>query len=73
LCDYIIVHELCHLAVLNHGPAFWNLVAQQIPEYQNCVAELKVIDRLGGSVARLTALQEGQGIQTGDKITVGHK
>jgi len=61
------------LAVLNHGPAFWNLVAQQIPEYQNCVAELKVIDRLGGSVARLTALQEGQGIQTGDKITVGHK
>jgi len=68
LRDYIIVHELCHLAELNHGQKFWNLVAQQIPEYQNCVAELKVVDRLGGSTAKLVALQESHFIQTGDKI-----
>ena len=53
LQDYIIVHELCHLAELNHGADFWNLVAQQIPRYTKCVAELKSIDKLGGSVRTL--------------------
>lgn len=31
LQDYLIVHELCHLAEMNHGKGFWDLVAQQIP------------------------------------------
>jgi len=53
LQDYIIVHELCHLQELNHGKNFWNLVAQQIPEYQTCVNELRVIDKMGGSVQML--------------------
>lgn len=58
LRDYIIVHELCHLAELNHGQNFWNLVAQQIPDYQQCVAELKIIDRqAGGSVEKLVMLR----------------
>jgi predicted metal-dependent hydrolase len=57
LRDYIIVHELCHLAELNHGHGFWNLVAQQIPNYQQCVAELKVVDKLGGSVKMLQEVQ----------------
>lgn len=34
LADYIVVHELCHLAQMNHGPKFWNLVAQTMPEYK---------------------------------------
>lgn len=34
LADYLIVHELCHLAQMNHGPKFWSLVAEQIPEYK---------------------------------------
>jgi predicted metal-dependent hydrolase len=47
LSDYIIVHELCHLAELNHGKKFWDLVAQQIPEYRNVVSELRALDRAG--------------------------
>ncbi len=31
LQDYLIVHELCHLSVFNHGPDFWSLVKEQIP------------------------------------------
>jgi predicted metal-dependent hydrolase len=33
LCDYIIVHELCHLGELNHGPKFWDLVSRTVPNY----------------------------------------
>lgn len=57
LQDYIIVHELCHLMELNHGQAFWNLVAEQIPHYQLCVAELRAIDALGHSVFTLQLVQ----------------
>jgi len=34
LIDYLIVHELCHLKELNHSPAFWNIVSQQIPDFK---------------------------------------
>lgn len=47
LRDYIIVHELCHLKHLNHGKEFWDLVAQQMPEYRTCVHELHVLDKAG--------------------------
>ena len=33
LCDAVIVHELCHLKEFNHGKAFWDLVAETIPDY----------------------------------------
>jgi len=34
LADYIIVHELCHIKEMNHGPKFWSLVAQTEPDYR---------------------------------------
>ncbi len=41
LSDYVIVHELCHLKELNHSPRFWNLVAEQIPNWKKLRKELK--------------------------------
>jgi predicted metal-dependent hydrolase len=32
--DYVVVHEICHLAEHNHGPAFWRLVEQRRPSYR---------------------------------------
>lgn len=41
LADYIIVHELCHLEEMNHSPKFWNLVANEIPDYLSRRKELR--------------------------------
>jgi len=34
--DYVIVHELSHLKVMDHSPAFWEIVEQVMPDYQKC-------------------------------------
>lgn len=31
--DYVAAHEVAHLVEMNHGPAFWALVAQLCPGY----------------------------------------
>jgi len=56
LQDYIIVHELCHLGELNHGKNFWDLVAQQVPHYELCIAELKVVEATSFTTSRLSSL-----------------
>lgn len=33
MSDYVIVHELCHLAEFNHGKNFWKLVSRCVPDY----------------------------------------
>ena len=32
--DYVIIHEIAHLAHPNHGPHFWALVAEFSPRYK---------------------------------------
>ncbi|MDF2605813.1 MAG: zinc protease [Bacillales bacterium] len=32
--DYVVVHEMCHMAHLNHDRSFWRLVGKIIPDYK---------------------------------------
>jgi predicted metal-dependent hydrolase len=45
LCDYVIVHELCHLKELNHGPKFWSAVEAVLPNYQELIGELRIVEK----------------------------
>lgn len=33
--DYVIIHELAHIAVLDHSPRFWAVVERTDPEYRS--------------------------------------
>ncbi len=39
--DYVIVHELCHVAHKNHGKKFWQEVESVMPDYQQRRKELR--------------------------------
>jgi predicted metal-dependent hydrolase len=39
--DYVIVHELCHLAHHNHSASFWQLVAHHYPNFKQSRRWLK--------------------------------
>ncbi|MDR3279698.1 MAG: M48 family metallopeptidase [Synergistaceae bacterium] len=32
VCEYIVVHELCHMKQMNHSPAFWTEVRAALPD-----------------------------------------
>ena len=32
--EYVVIHELCHLLVPNHSPAFWREVERILPDYR---------------------------------------
>ena len=39
--DYVVVHELAHIAHHNHGPQFWALVERYMPDYRQRRAMLR--------------------------------
>lgn len=41
LRDYIMLHELCHLKYLNHGPEFHALLENVCPDHRKLQQELK--------------------------------
>ena len=43
--DYVVVHELAHLIELNHGPAFWEIVARVMPDWSAASDLLDARDR----------------------------
>ena len=43
LCDYVIVHELVHLKVRNHGKLFKSLRYAYLPGWEEMERELGVI------------------------------
>ncbi len=40
LVDYVLTHELAHLREAHHGPAFWQLLALVMPDYDERKREL---------------------------------
>ncbi|MBI2911853.1 MAG: M48 family metallopeptidase [Chloroflexi bacterium] len=42
IVDYVVVHELCHLLHLNHGPQFWEQVERLVPDYRFRRRELRL-------------------------------
>lgn len=39
--DYVVWHEVCHLAVMDHSPRFWSLVAHHCPSHREHAAWLR--------------------------------
>jgi len=39
--DYVVVHELSHLRVMDHSPRFWDTVRTIVPDYETLRGQLK--------------------------------
>lgn len=39
--DYVIIHELSHAVILDHGPSFYRLLSQRLPGWQKLKDELE--------------------------------
>ena len=39
--DYVVVHELSHLRVMDHSPRFWDTVRSVVPDYAQLRSQLK--------------------------------
>lgn len=52
LRDYIIVHELSHLRVLNHSADFWKVVSERLPDCLERATTLRSLERTLGTGIR---------------------
>lgn len=41
LRDYVMLHELCHLRFMNHGPEFHALLEKLCPDHLECRRQMK--------------------------------
>jgi predicted metal-dependent hydrolase len=41
IIDYVVVHELSHLRVMNHSPLFWDTVRTVVPDYAQLREQLR--------------------------------
>ena len=39
--DYVIIHELSHVLIIDHGPDFYNLLTRRQPRWKNLKNELE--------------------------------
>jgi predicted metal-dependent hydrolase len=39
--DYVVWHEACHLAVMDHSPRFWALLEARVPDWREHAAWLR--------------------------------
>jgi predicted metal-dependent hydrolase len=39
--DYVVEHEVCHLEVMDHSPAFWALLESRVPDWREHSAWLR--------------------------------
>ncbi|MGF1767246.1 M48 family metallopeptidase [Enterovibrio makurazakiensis] len=44
--DYVIIHELCHIAEHNHSDRFWRLLASVMPHWKEVKSQLDVMAEL---------------------------
>jgi predicted metal-dependent hydrolase len=42
LVEYVIVHELAHLFIFDHSPAFWAKIGEFLPDYATSERELQM-------------------------------
>ena len=45
LAEYVVVHELAHMLVMDHSARFWAVVARHVPDYRERRRRLNVVGR----------------------------